>query len=45
MNDIQHHNDFPPLTIERIGDLADAVHQDRGSELSAAEFAKSCRAY
>ncbi|WP_009982243.1 hypothetical protein [Burkholderia pseudomallei] len=45
MNDTQRSDDFPPLTIEQIRDLADAVHQDRSSELSAAEFAKSCRAY
>ncbi|AOJ67964.1 MULTISPECIES: hypothetical protein [Burkholderia] len=39
MNDIQHPNDFPPLTIDQMRDLAVAVREDFGGNLSQSEFA------
>ncbi|CAJ3968178.1 Uncharacterised protein [Burkholderia pseudomallei] len=41
MNNIQRPNDFPPLTIERIRDLAAAVREDFGGELSRADFTEN----
>ncbi|ELW9526732.1 hypothetical protein SIO92_000966 [Burkholderia cenocepacia] len=38
MDDIQHPNDFPPLTIEQIRDLTTAVREDFGGDLSRAAF-------
>lgn len=38
MNDIQHLNDFPPLAIDQICDLAAAVCEDCGGKLPRAEF-------
>ncbi|MEK6354721.1 MAG: hypothetical protein V4796_28900 [Burkholderia cenocepacia] len=38
MDDIKHPNDFPPLTIEQICDLAEAVREDFGPGLSWARF-------
>ncbi|RQZ14155.1 hypothetical protein DIE15_19875 [Burkholderia sp. Bp9031] len=38
MDDTQHHDDFPPLTIDQIRDLPTAVHKDFGGKLSRADF-------
>lgn len=40
MNDTQHHGDFPPLTPIQIRDLAAAVRDDFGSNLSRADFSE-----
>lgn len=34
MDDIQHPNDFPPLTIEQFGDLIATVREEIGKRLS-----------
>ncbi|WP_186082935.1 MULTISPECIES: hypothetical protein [Burkholderia] len=41
MDDIKHPNDFPPLTPEQIHDLAAAVREDFGGNLSRAGFIES----
>ncbi|MBH9659405.1 hypothetical protein JAO05_30460 [Burkholderia pseudomallei] len=41
MDDIKHPNDFPPLTIGQIHNLATAVRDDFGGKLSRAEFIES----
>ncbi|WP_407971241.1 hypothetical protein ACJ51O_04550 [Burkholderia pyrrocinia] len=41
MNDIQHLNDFPPLAIDQIRDLAEAVREDFGDNRSRADFTES----
>lgn len=41
MNDIQHHDDYPSLTIDQIRALAAAVREDFGGNLSRADFAES----
>ncbi|MFB5150947.1 hypothetical protein WJH60_15245 [Burkholderia orbicola] len=41
MNDIQHLNDFPPLAIDQICDLAAAVCEDCGGKLSRADFTEN----
>ncbi|ABN82881.1 MULTISPECIES: hypothetical protein [Burkholderia] len=41
MIDIQHRDDFPPLTIDQIHDLATAVREDFGGTLSRADFTES----
>ncbi|KVO44222.1 hypothetical protein [Burkholderia ubonensis] len=38
MDDIQHPNDFPPLTINQIRDLAAAFREEFGDNLSRADF-------
>ncbi|KVN86150.1 hypothetical protein WL30_21630 [Burkholderia ubonensis] len=38
MDDIKHPNDFPPLTIEQMRDLAVAVREEFGSGLSRPAF-------
>ncbi|HDR9757425.1 TPA: hypothetical protein ACK3Q6_003579 [Burkholderia cepacia] len=38
MDDIKHHDDFPPLTPEQIHDLAAAVREDFGGNLSREAF-------
>lgn len=38
MDDTQHPNNFPPLTIEQIRDLADVVREDFGLGLARAGF-------
>jgi len=39
MDDTKHHSDFPPLTIEQIRDLATALREVFGSNLSRTQFA------
>ncbi|MFP3506301.1 hypothetical protein [Burkholderia sp. SIMBA_062] len=41
MDDTQHHNDFPPLTIDQICDPGAAVREDFGDELSRADFTEN----
>lgn len=41
MDDIRQPNDFPPLTIDQIRDLAVAVREEFGSGLSRADFIES----
>ncbi|AXK64741.1 hypothetical protein [Burkholderia sp. IDO3] len=41
MNDTQQQNDFPPLTIDQIRDLAAAIREDFGGSLSRAGFTDS----
>ncbi|NHV27594.1 hypothetical protein [Burkholderia sp. D-99] len=41
MDDIKHPNDFPPLSIEQIRDLAKAMREDFGGILSRADFTES----
>ncbi|ARL99754.1 hypothetical protein BOC59_06465 [Burkholderia pseudomallei] len=38
MNDINHPNDFPPLTIEQIQGLAESIQDALGNDFSRAEF-------
>ncbi|VWC86435.1 hypothetical protein BLA18112_03005 [Burkholderia lata] len=38
MDNIQYHNDFPELTFEQIRDLATAVCENFGGNLSRADF-------
>lgn len=38
MDDTEHPNDFPPLTIEQIRELAAAIREVFGSDLSRTEF-------
>ena len=38
MNDTQHPNNFPPLTIEQIRELAAAISEVFGSKLSRTDF-------
>ncbi|KGC58608.1 hypothetical protein Y024_274 [Burkholderia pseudomallei TSV44] len=38
MDDIKHPNDFPPLTIEQICELAAAACDDFGGDLPRAAF-------
>ncbi|WP_322015527.1 hypothetical protein [Paraburkholderia sp. J12] len=39
MDDTQHHDDFPPLTIEQIRELAEAIREVFGGNLPRTEFA------
>lgn len=39
MNDTQRRNNFPPLTIEQIRELAVAIREVFGSNFSRTEFA------
>lgn len=41
MNDIQHDDDYRSLTIDQIRDLAAAVREDSGGNLSRADFTES----
>ncbi|MGU7842035.1 hypothetical protein ACV22V_21455 [Burkholderia sp. AW33-5] len=41
MDDTQHPNNFPLLTIEQLLDLAIAVREDFGGDLSRTDFAES----
>ncbi|HDR9160675.1 TPA: hypothetical protein QDB28_001013 [Burkholderia vietnamiensis] len=41
MDDIKQHDDFPPLTIDQIRDLATAVREDFSGKLSRADFTES----
>ncbi|HDR9878400.1 TPA: hypothetical protein QDE50_15265 [Burkholderia cenocepacia] len=41
MNNIQRPNDFSPLTIDQIRDLAIAIREDFGGDLSRADFTES----
>ncbi|TGN94562.1 hypothetical protein [Burkholderia sp. USMB20] len=41
MDDIQRPDDFPPLTIEQIRELAMAVREDFDSDLSRADFTEN----
>ncbi|MDW9226673.1 hypothetical protein C7S15_1228 [Burkholderia cepacia] len=41
MDDIQRRDDFPPLTIEQIRELAMAVREDSDSDLSRADFTEN----
>ncbi|EGD03909.1 hypothetical protein B1M_14117 [Burkholderia sp. TJI49] len=43
MNDIHHHNNFPTLTNEQICELAAAVCDDFGGDLSRAAFMEKLR--
>ncbi|WP_153134702.1 hypothetical protein [Paraburkholderia agricolaris] len=45
MEDIQHHSDFPPLTARQIRELAAALHEVFGSNLSRAQFADKLRMF
>ncbi|GLU30420.1 hypothetical protein WKR88_01655 [Trinickia caryophylli] len=38
MDDTEHPNNFPPLTIEQIRELAVAIREVFGSDLSRTEF-------
>lgn len=38
MNDTQHLNDLPPLTIDQMRDLATAICENFGPGLSRADF-------
>ncbi|MBU9148121.1 hypothetical protein KTD07_02715 [Burkholderia multivorans] len=38
MDDINHPNDFPPLTVEQIQGLAESIHDAFGNDFSRAEF-------
>jgi hypothetical protein len=38
MDDTQHHDDFPPLTIDQIRDLAEAIREVFGGKFSRADF-------
>ncbi|AOJ02699.1 hypothetical protein WS70_13405 [Burkholderia mayonis] len=38
MNDIQHHNDFPPLTTDQIQGLVESIQDAFGGNFSRAEF-------
>ncbi|MBU9692320.1 MULTISPECIES: hypothetical protein [Burkholderia cepacia complex] len=41
MDDIKQHDDFPPLTIDQIRDLATAVREDFGGNLSHIAFTEN----
>ncbi|AOK40278.1 hypothetical protein [Burkholderia vietnamiensis] len=41
MDDIKHHDDFPPLTPIQIQGLAGAVREDFSGKLSRADFTES----
>lgn len=41
VNDTQRSDDFPPLTIEQIRELAMAVREDFDSDLSRADFTEN----
>ncbi|HDR9338327.1 MULTISPECIES: hypothetical protein [Burkholderia] len=43
MHNTQHHDDFPPPTIDQIRDLAAAVREDFGGDLSRAVFTEKLR--
>ncbi|RQY42870.1 hypothetical protein DF113_11510 [Burkholderia stagnalis] len=38
MNDTKHHDDFSSLTIDQLSELAAAVHETFGGNLSRGEF-------
>ncbi|WP_186041493.1 hypothetical protein [Burkholderia gladioli] len=38
MDDINHPNDFPPLTIEQIQGLAESLQDAFGNDFSRTEF-------
>jgi len=38
MDDIQHHNDFAPLTIEQVRELAATIREVFGRNLSRTDF-------
>jgi hypothetical protein len=45
MNDTQHHDDFRPLTIDQIRDLAAALREVFGGNLTQADFADKLRMF
>ncbi|KVT13855.1 hypothetical protein WT24_00360 [Burkholderia sp. MSMB1078WGS] len=39
MDDIKHHDDFPPLTADQIRDLVESIQDAFGNDFSRAVFA------